>query len=85
MDRAKAAQFQGFEIVVLAREGQYAQRIKDAGFRFVGLNMERSSTHLWKEWPDFASAATSSRPMMPLASVMGIHVRTIRLLPGSGH
>ena len=50
MARAKVAQSEGFEIVVLAREGQHVQRIKDAGFRFIGLEMERSSTHLWKEW-----------------------------------
>ncbi|WP_367849020.1 glycosyltransferase family 4 protein [Rhodoferax sp. WC2427] len=50
LDRAKLAQSQGFEIVVLAREGRHAQRIKDAGFRIVGLDMERSSTQLWKEW-----------------------------------
>ena len=50
LERAKVAQSKGFEVVVLAHEGRHAQRINEAGFRFVGLDMERSSTHLWKEW-----------------------------------
>jgi len=50
MERAKVAQSKGFEIVVLARGGRHSQSIKDAGFRFIKLNIERSSTHLWKEW-----------------------------------
>jgi hypothetical protein len=50
MERAKLAQEQGFEIVVLARETRHGQCIRDAGFRLVALDMERSSTHLWSEW-----------------------------------
>ena len=49
MERAKAAQAQGFEIVVLTREREHAQRIRDAGFELVPLTLDRSSTGLWKE------------------------------------
>lgn len=50
MERAKLAKEQGFEVVVLTREARHAQRIRDAGFRLVPLDMERSGTHLGKEW-----------------------------------
>ncbi len=49
MERAKLAKDQGFEVLVLTREAHHAQRIRDAGFRLLPLDMERSGTHLGKE------------------------------------
>ncbi len=49
MDRAKAAQAEGFEVLVLTRESRHGHLIREAGFRLLPLEMERSSTNLWKE------------------------------------
>jgi glycosyltransferase involved in cell wall biosynthesis len=49
MERAKVAQANGFDVVVLAREGRHGQRIRDAGLRLVNLDMQRSGTNLWRE------------------------------------
>jgi glycosyltransferase involved in cell wall biosynthesis len=49
MDRAKAAQAEGFEVLVLTRESRHGHLIREAGFRLLPLAMERSSTNLWKE------------------------------------
>jgi glycosyltransferase involved in cell wall biosynthesis len=50
MERAKVAQANGFDVVVLAHEGRHGQRIRDAGLRLVHLDMQRSGTNLWREW-----------------------------------
>ncbi|APW36989.1 hypothetical protein RD110_07065 [Rhodoferax koreense] len=49
MARAKAAQAQGFDILVLTRERTHGQQIRDAGFGLLHLEMERSSTRFFKE------------------------------------
>jgi len=49
MDRAKAAQAQGFEVAVLTRESRHGHLIREAGFRLLPLEMDRSSTSVWKE------------------------------------
>jgi len=49
MARAKAAQAQGFDILVLTRERAHGQQIRDAGFRLLPIEMERGSTQLFKE------------------------------------
>jgi len=43
IDRAIAAQALGFEVVVVARERMHGQRIRNAGLRFVGLEILRGS------------------------------------------
>ena len=50
LDRAKAAQRQGYEVVVLTRIGAHGQLLRDAGLRPIDLQMERSGTHVWREW-----------------------------------
>ncbi len=49
IERAKVAQANGFDVVVLAHEGRHGQRIRDAGLRLVNLNMQRSGINLWRE------------------------------------
>ena len=49
MERAKAAQALGFDVLVMAREHRHGQQIRDAGFTLLALKMDRSSTNLWKE------------------------------------
>jgi glycosyltransferase involved in cell wall biosynthesis len=43
IDRAIAAQALGFEVVVVSRERMHGQRIRNAGLRFVGLEILRGS------------------------------------------
>jgi len=43
IDRAIATQALGFEVVVVARERMHGQRIRNAGLRFVGLEILRGS------------------------------------------
>ncbi len=49
MERAKAAQAQGFEIVVLTRARSHGQRIRDAGFQLQPLAIDRSGTGFFNE------------------------------------
>lgn len=49
LDRAKAAQRQGYEVVVMTRIGGQGQTLRDAGLRVIELRMDRSGTHLWRE------------------------------------
>lgn len=57
MDRAKAAQQAGYEVVVLARRGTQQEALRNAGIRLIALRMRRSSTNplrelavLWQVW-----------------------------------
>ncbi len=65
MERAKAAQAQGFEIVVLTREQLHGQRIRAAGFRLLPLDMDRSSVSLVKEWVALRQIAAAYRQQRP--------------------
>lgn len=49
MDRAKAAQQAGFEVVVLTRIAAHGGQLLAAGFRPIELRMQRSSTHPLRE------------------------------------
>jgi glycosyltransferase involved in cell wall biosynthesis len=48
-DRAKAAQLAGYEVVVLTRLGRHGDALREAGFRVIGLRMDRSSTNPLRE------------------------------------
>ena len=65
MERAKAAQAQGFEIVVLTRVSSHGQRIRDAGFLLVPLEMDRSSIGIAKEWVALRQIRTVYRQHRP--------------------
>jgi glycosyltransferase involved in cell wall biosynthesis len=49
LDRAKAAQRAGYEVVVLARSGSHRDILRSAGIRLIALSMERGSTNLLRE------------------------------------
>ena len=49
IERAMAARHAGFDVVVVAREGALAARIRDAGLRFVPLDISRRSLNPLRE------------------------------------
>lgn len=49
LDRAKAAQRAGYEVVVLTRLGPQEERLRREGFRLLPLRMERSGTNVLRE------------------------------------
>lgn len=49
LDRAKAAQRAGHEVVVLTRLGAHADELRQLGFRLLPLCMQRSGTHPLRE------------------------------------
>ncbi len=49
IERAKAAQVCGFDVVVMTREQRHGEQIRAAGFRLLPLDMQRSSVNMWSE------------------------------------
>lgn len=49
LGRAQAALRAGHDVVVLTRQGASADGLRQAGFRLLPLQMERSSTKVWRE------------------------------------
>ena len=49
LDRARAAQKLGYEVVVLTRVGRHEEALRAAGFRLVALHMKRSSINPLRE------------------------------------